>query len=249
MAKIVTRRDGAVFHITLDRPEKKNALTGDMYNALADAVEQGERDADARVLLLYGAGDTFCAGNDLKDFVEKPWRTDAVPPQVRVMRAFAAAKKPIVAAVQGAAVGIGTTILLHCDLLYAAEGASFVMPFVNLGIVPEAGSTVLLPLLIGKHRAAELFMLCSPLSAQRAFEIGLVNAVVSREQLLTTAMQAAQQLASKPAEAILACKELMKRPFRAEVERAIDEEAAVVGERLNSPESKQAIAAFLGRKA
>src|SRR6185369_10541974 len=115
------------------RPEKKNALTGDMYNALADAVEEGERDSAAQVLLLYGTGDMFCAGNDLKDFVEKPWRADAVPPQVRVMRAFAAARKPIVAAVHGAAVGIGTTILLHCDLLYAAEGASFVMPFVNLG--------------------------------------------------------------------------------------------------------------------
>jgi enoyl-CoA hydratase/carnithine racemase len=249
MAQIETQRDGAVFDIRINRPEKKNALTGDMYYALADAVEEGERDSAARVLLFYGAGDTFCAGNDLKDFVEKPWSADAVPPQVRVMRAFAAARKPIVAAVQGAAVGIGTTILLHCDLLYAAEGASFIMPFVNLGIVPEAGSTVLLPLLIGKHRAAELFMLCSPLTAQRAFEIGLVNAVVPSDKLLTTATQSAQQLAARPAEAILACKELMKRPFGVEVERAIDEEAAVVRERLNSPESQQAIAAFLGRKA
>src|SRR5271170_4298977 len=168
MGQIEVERSGAVMSIAINRPEKKNALTAEMYDALSDAVEQAETDPTVRVMLLHARGEAFSAGNDLEDFMKKPWKGQAVPPAVRFIRAVADARKPIVAAVHGLAVGVGTTILLLCDLVYAAEDTRFVMPFINLGIVPEAASTVLLPLLIGRHRAAELFMLGVPLTAQRA---------------------------------------------------------------------------------
>ncbi len=245
---IETERNGAVLQIAINRPAKKNALTAEMYDALADAVERAEADREVRVLLLYGKGGAFTAGNDLEDFMRRPWKAQTVPPAVRFIRAVAGARKPIVAAIQGLAVGVGTTILLHCDLVYASEDAKFMMPFINLGIVPEAASTVLLPLLIGRQRAAELFMLGAPLTAQRAYELGLVNAVVGHDALLSTAYSAAQQLAGKPLAALLACKELMKRPYQAEVERALCEEVAVISERLDSPETREALSAFLQKK-
>ena len=142
--------------IAINRPEKKNALTAEMYGALAEAVEQGEADAAVRVMLLHATGDAFTGGNDLIDFLQKPWAGQQIPPAVRFIHAVARAKKPIVAAVQGLAVGVGVTILLHCDLVYAAEGAKFMMPFIDLGIVPEAGSTVLLPALIGHQRVSRV---------------------------------------------------------------------------------------------
>ena len=187
MSHIEVERNGAVLHIAINRPEKKNALTAEMYSALADAVDQAESDPAIRVILLHGGGDAFTAGNDLEDFMKKPWKGQAVPPAVRFIRAVAMARKPIVAAVQGLAVGVGTTILLHCDLVYAAEDARFMMPFINLGIVPEAAATVLLPLLVGRQRAAELFFLSAPLTAQRAYELGLVNGVLALDALLPTA--------------------------------------------------------------
>ena len=134
MSQIETVRNGAVMHIAINRPEKKNALTGDMYTALAQAIEQAEADSAVRVLLLYGKGDTFTAGNDLQDFMQKPWKGQERPPAVRFIQAVANARKPVVAAVHGLAVGVGTTILLHCDLVYAAEETRFMMPFVDLGI-------------------------------------------------------------------------------------------------------------------
>ncbi len=248
MAQIEVERDGAVLQLSINRPEKKNALTADMYNALADAVEAAEVDAGVRVLLLCGKGEAFTAGNDLEDFMRKPWKGQAVPPAVRFIRAVATAKKPIVAAVHGISVGVGTTILLHCDLVYAAEDPRFMMPFINLGIVPEAASTVLLPLLVGPQRAAELFLLSAPLSAQRAYEIGLVNAVVASDALLPTARAVAQQLAERPRGAVLACKDLMKRTYRAEVERALSEEVSVIAERLDSPETREALGAFMEKR-
>lgn len=248
MPQVEIERSGAVLQIAINRPEKKNALTADMYNALSDALDEAEGNTGVRAIVLYGKGDAFTAGNDLEDFLQKPWKGQAVPPAVRFIRAVAGAKKPIVAAVQGLAVGVGTTILLHCDLVYAAEDARFMMPFINLGIVPEAASTVLLPLLIGPQRAAELFLLGAPLTAQRAYEMGLVNAVLRREALLPTAVAAAQQLADKPKGAVLACKDLMKRPLRAEVERALREEVEVISERLESPETREALSAFLEKR-
>lgn len=248
MAHVEVERNGAVLRIAIDRPEKKNALTAEMYNALSNALDQAEADGAIRVILLHGRGEAFTAGNDLEDFLKIPWQGQAVPPAVRFIRAMAGAKKPIVAAVQGLAVGVGTTILLHCDLVYAADDARFMMPFINLGIVPEAATTVLLPLLVGHQRAAELFLLAAPLTAQRAYELGLVNAVLAPDALLSTATAVARQLAEKPPAAVLACKALMRRAFQSEVERALSEEVAVIAERLDSPETKEALSAFLEKR-
>ncbi len=248
MSQIEVERDDAILRIAINRPEKKNALTADMYTALADAMEEAERDSSVRVLLLHGKGDAFTAGNDLQDFLQKPWKGQAQPPAVRFIHAVAHANKPVVAAVHGLVVGVGTTILLHCDLVYAAEDTRFMMPFINFGIVPEAASTVLLPALIGRQRASELFMLGTPLSAQRAFEIGMVNAVLASDNLLPTAMKSAQTLAEKPAAALRATKDLMKRAYQAEVDRALREEVEIISERLESAETREALAAFLEKR-
>jgi enoyl-CoA hydratase/carnithine racemase len=248
MGQVQTELKADVLRITIDRPEKKNALTSAMYTALADAVEEGESNPEVRVMLLHGKGDSFTAGNDLEDFVANPWKVTDVPPALRFLGGVANAKKPVVAAVHGMAVGIGVTILLHCDLVYAADTARLVMPFVNLGIVPEAGSTVLLPALVGHQRAAELLMLGAPITAQRAYELGLVNAVVAPEGLLATALEAAQKLAEKPAGALRATKALLRKAGQAELERAIREEVEVLNERLASPECREALTAFLEKR-
>jgi enoyl-CoA hydratase/carnithine racemase len=244
MSHIESVSSGAVRRITINRPEKKNALTAKMYEDLSEALEQAESTAEVRVMLLHGEGEAFTAGNDLIDFLQKPWKGQDLPPAVRFIRTVVNAKKPIVAAVHGATVGIGTTILLHCDLVYAAENTKFLLPFINLGIVPEAGSTVLLPLLVGHQRAAELLMLGVPFNAHRAYELGLVNAVVAPDDLLTTATGAAQKLAAKPPAALRACKDLLRRAYKAEVDRAIQEEVTVISGRLDSPESREALNAF-----
>jgi len=248
MSHIHCKLEGAVHCIAINRPEKKNALTAEMYNGLAEAVEGAEADPGVRVLLLHGMGDAFTAGNDLIDFLQKPWSGQQVPPAVRFIYAVAHAKKPVVAAVHGLAVGVGVTILLHCELVYAAEGTKFIMPFIDLGIVPEAASTVLLPALMGPQRAAELLMLGNPLDANRAYELGLVNAVVPADTLLATATQAARKLAEKPMGALLACKRLMKQASRAEVARALREEVVEIKERLESSETKEALTAFVEKR-
>lgn len=248
MGHIQTELKDDVLRITIDRPEKKNALTSAMYMAMADAVEQAENNPDVRVMMLHGNGDSFTAGNDLEDFMANQWKGQTHPPAVRFITSVAHASKPIVAAVQGLAVGVGVTILLHCDLVYAADNAKLMMPFVNLGIVPEAASTAILPLLLGHQRAAELLMLGSPISAQRAYELGMVNSVVAPGALLPTSMNAAQTLAEKPAAALRATKALMKKAGAAEVERALHEEVEIITERLTSPETREALTAFLQKR-
>jgi enoyl-CoA hydratase/carnithine racemase len=248
MNHVQCKLDGAVQCIAINRPEKKNALTGEMYDGLAGAVEQAEADPAVRVMLLHGVGDAFTAGNDLVDFLQRPWSGQEVPPAVRFIHAVAHARKPVVAAVHGLAVGVGATILLHCELVYAAEGARFVMPFIDLGIVPEAASTVLLPALMGYQRAAELLMLGNPVDAQRAYELGLVNAVVSPDALFATASQAAHRLAEKPWGALLACKRLMRLANQMEVSRALREEVVEIKERLDSPETREALMAFVEKR-
>ena len=248
MDQIRCEQDGAVQCVAINRPEKKNALTAEMYGALADAVERGEADPAVRVMLLHATGEAFTGGNDLLDFLQKPWAGQEIPPAVRFIHAVAQAKKPVVAAVQGLAVGVGVTILLHCDLVYAAEGAKFIMPFIDLGIVPEAASTVLLPALMGHQRAAELLLMGAPLTAQRAYELGLVNAVVAPDALFATALQGAKKLAEKPYGALLACKRLLKQANHAAVSRALREEVDEIKERLDSPETKEALTAFLEKR-
>jgi enoyl-CoA hydratase/carnithine racemase len=248
MDHIQTDLQNGVFHLILNRPEKKNALTSAMYDALVAAVGRAESDDSIRVMVLRGNGDSFTAGNDIEDFVQKPWQGQSVPPAEQFIRAIAFARKPVIAAAHGMAVGIGTTILLHCDLVYAAEETRFLMPFVNLAILPEAGSTLLLPSLIGHQRAAELLLLAQPFSAQRGYELGIVNRVVPGDQLLSTVSTAAQTLAEKPAGAICLAKQMMKQHLRSDLERVIREEVLAIAEQLESPETREALTAFLEKR-
>jgi enoyl-CoA hydratase/carnithine racemase len=247
MNHIITESADGILRIEIDRPDKKNALTAAMYQALADAIELAEADSGVRVMLIHGKSDLFTAGNDLQDFLDNPPRDDHRP-VFQFLYGISQAQKPIVAAVAGAAVGIGTTMLLHCDLVYAAPNARLQLPFVNLGLVPEAGSSLLLPGLIGYQRAAELLLLGEPFSAQQGKEIGLVTEVVPGSELLATAMAQAKKLASKPAASLRITKQLMKQGQMAAVAQRIKLESDHFGERLDSPEAKEAFSAFLEKR-
>jgi enoyl-CoA hydratase/carnithine racemase len=247
VSHIGTHRDGAIQRIELNRPEKKNALTREMYSQLATAIDAAEADAAVRVMLLHGAGDAFTAGNDLHDFIAGFTLDDAGSPH-RFLRSISHAAKPIVAAVHGAAIGIGTTMLAHCDLVFAAESARFQLPFVNLGICPEAASSVLLPALVGYARATELILLGEPFSARTAREIGFITEVVPDAELLAVATAAARKLADKPPAALRAAKDLLKRPLMPQIEAALAEEAKQFRALVSSPEAKEAFAAFLEKR-
>ncbi len=230
-------------HIQMNRPEKKNALTFAMYQRMADALLEADQNPAIRVVFLTGSENCFCAGNDLVDFKnislgKERLRNPFVP-------AVSQAKKPIVAAVSGTAIGIGTTMLLHCDLVFAGAKAIFHLPFVNLGLCPELGSSFLLPLLAGYQRAAEILLLGEPFSAQTAHEIGLVNHVCPEEELMATALAKTRQLASQPTASVCLTKALMKRGREAVLTAAIEEESIQFGKRLASPEAKEAFQAFL----
>jgi enoyl-CoA hydratase/carnithine racemase len=238
MAEIVTTREGAVQRVQLNRPDKKNAITTAMYAALADALAAAEADRGVRVVLLHGAGDAFTAGNDLADFLaNSPHAGDRPAP--RFLHAISRAAKPIVAAVHGVA---------HCDLVYAAEGTRFHLPFVNLGLCPEGASSLLLPLAAGYQRAAELLMLGEPFTAAKARELGLVTEVVAGSELLATAGAAAQKLAAKPPASLRLTKQLLKRPLMREIEAALAAEFAAFADRLASPEAKEAFTAFFEKR-
>src|SRR2546421_1033760 len=217
-----------------------------MYVQLADALAAADADRDVRAVLIHGAKDCFTAGNDLSDFLKRP--PGAQSPSWRFFEVLPALSKPIVAAVGGPAVGIGTTLLLHCDLVFATPAARFHLPFVGLGIVPEFGSTYLLPLLAGYQRAAELLLLGQPFTAERAREAGLVNAVVADAEVLAAAEKAARALAALPAESMRLTKGLLKRTHAAPLEARIAEEARIFAERLASPEAKAAMSAFLEKR-
>jgi len=238
---------GRVTHIELARLDKKNSLTQDMYAGLADAITGADRDPQVRVLLLRGAPDCFCAGNDVSDFLKRPPLVEGSPSS-RFFAAMQELGKPIVAAVGGPAIGIGTTMLLHCDLVYAAADARFQLPFVPLGITPEFGSTYILPLLAGYQRAAELLLLGQAFTAQKAYEVGLVTQVVEKEQLMEKAGAAALALAALPPESIRLTKRLMKTRHAQAVREAIAEEVKVFHERLGSAEAKEAMSAFLEKR-
>ncbi len=247
MTDIVTLREGAVQRIQLNRPDKKNAITTAMYAALADAIVAADADRSVRVMLLHGAGDGFTAGNDLHDFLANPPQTGDRP-AFRFLHAISHAAKPIVAAVHGVAIGIGTTMLGHCDLVYAAEGTRFHLPFVNLGLCPEGASSVLLPLTAGYQRAAELLMLAEPFDAAKARAIGLVTEVVPGSELLATAAAAAQRLAAKPPQSLRVTKQLLKRALMPQIEAALAAELREFAARLASPEAKEAFAAFFEKR-
>ena len=247
MKNILTENKDGILRIEIDRPDKKNALTAAMYQAMADAIKSAEADSTVRVVLIHGKTDLFTAGNDLQDFLDNPPRDDNRP-VFQFLYGISQAQKPIVAAVAGPAVGIGTTMLLHCDLVYAAPNARLQLPFVNLGLVPEAGSSLLLAALVGYQRAAELLLLGEPFSAQKAREMGLVTEVVAEDQLFDTAMAQAKKLAGKPAASLRLTKRLMKQGQMAAVAQRIKLESDHFGERLDSPEAKEAFSAFLEKR-
>ncbi len=242
-ASIAIEYEGGILQIVMNRPQKKNALTIDMYAALTNAVETAEKDDAVRVIVITGAGGCFTSGNDLKDFVERPPQHESSP-VFRFMSAISRVGKPIVAAVSGPAVGIGTTMLLHCDLVYAGTGATFVMPFVNLGLCPEAGSSLLLPLLAGHQRAAELLLLGEPFGAETAKEIGLVNGIFAEAEVLPQAMAQARKLAARPSASVRLTKALIKKAQVRAIESVISEEARLLIQRLTSPEATEAFNAF-----
>jgi enoyl-CoA hydratase/carnithine racemase len=236
-----------VARIRFDRLEKKNAITAQMYGQLAEALASADAAGEVRAILLHGTAECFTAGNDVNDFLNRPPGGEGSPTW-QLFKVLPSITKPVVAAVGGPAVGIGTTLLLHCDLVYAAANARFQLPFVPLGIVPEFGSTFLLPLMAGHQRAAEVLMLGQPFTAQKAYELGIVTAVVSQESLLQEAEKAATTLAALPPESIRLTKGLMKSGFEKAIRDRIMEEGRLVLERLRSPEAKEAMSAFLEKR-
>ena len=247
MSDIVTERLGNILSIQLNRPAKKNAMTSSMYIEMAELLDGAAKDDQIHVVLWHAAGDSFSAGNDLEDFMKNP-PASGESPQARLMHALINFDKLLVAAVQGAAIGGGTTMLTHCDFVYAGESAKFQLPFVNLALVPEFGSSYLLPQRFGYVRAAELILLGQPFGAARAAELGLVTSVVADQKLLATATETAQTLAKKPAGAVQASKRLMKGAFREQLEQAVKVENQVFAERVRSDEAKEAFTAFFAKR-
>lgn len=247
MSDIVTERSNGILRVELNRPERKNALTATMYTRLAEIFDEAGKDEETRVVLWHGAGDAFSAGNDVGDFLKNP-PGPGDSPQFRLMDAFIRFEKPIVAAVQGAAIGGGTTMLTHCDVVYAGESARFQLPFINLALVPEFGSSYTLPERIGYLQAAELYLLGEPFGAARAAELGLVTRVVPDQRLFATAMETAQKLAAKPSGALRASKRLLKQGFINQVKAAITVEMQEFSERVRGAESKEALQAFLEKR-
>ncbi len=239
---------GRVARVRFDRLDKKNAITAQMYLQLAEALAAADADREVRAILLHGSADCFTSGNDVADFLQRPPSGEGSPTW-RLFEVFPNLNKPVVAAVGGPAVGIGCTMLLHCDLVYAASNARFQLPFVPLGIVPEFGSTYLLPLIAGYQRAAELLLLGQPFSAQKAYEAGIVTAVVQQEELLEKSFETATALAALPPESVRLTKRLMKARYGKTVAETISEEGRLFLERLQSPEAKQALNAFLDKTA
>ena len=242
-------RAGGILAITLDRPERRNAITVAMYAALADAIESAASDETIRVISLTGRGEDFTGGNDLADFMQALPRDATDIPVWRLLRALARNTTPIVAAVHGNAVGIGTTMLFHCDLVLAEEGTRFLMPFVDLGLVPEAASSLLLPRLAGRRRAARYFLLGEPFGAEEGREFGLVSHVVEKGGLDAALADTVAALLAKPAQALRLTQNLLRLGNADELVERMELENSHFSERLTSDEVKQAITAFFARKA
>ena len=247
MNDIITERSGNILRIQLNRPEKKNAMTLAMYNTMANLLNDAAKDNQIRVVLWHGAGDSFSAGNDIEDFLKNP-PGPGKSPQAALIDALINFDKPIVAAVQGAAIGGGTTMLTHCDFVFAGESAKFRMPFVDLAVVPEFGTSYSVPARFGYLRAAELILLGLPFDANRAAELGLVTRVVPDQDLLGTATDIARKLAEKAPLALQGCKRLMKSSTRDQLERAVELENEEFSVRVRSAEAKEAFNAFLEKR-
>lgn len=244
---ILVSREGALVEIRFNRPDKKNAITNAMYGAMADAVAEAERDDSVRAMLFTANGDFFSAGNDIKDFAAQSMGAFEGPRHVwRFLEEVAKAEKPVVAAVQGHAVGVGTTMLFQCDLVYVADHARLTVPFIDLGVVPENGSSITMVERLGHTRAFALFGLGEPLMGKDAAAWGLANAALPAAEVEPRARAAAQALAAKPPQSMRLTKKLMRDTER--VLARIREESEIFGERLKSPEAAAAFAAFLQKK-
>ena len=246
MSDILTHIDAGVMTITFNRLDKKNSITSTMYSAMADAVAQAAADASVRVVLFQGHESIFSAGNDIGDFLNQPPSTQESP-VFRFLRGIATFEKPLLAAVAGPAVGIGTTMLFHCDLVYAGDNAAFSMPFVNLGLCPEAGSSLLAPRMFGYHRAAEALLMGEPFFAEAAQEVGLVNRVVPPTEVNGYAQAQARKLAAKPLTSLIATKRLMKGDTQAVLQK-MDEEGQSFGRMLREPAAREAFGAFMEKR-
>ncbi len=247
MSDILTHTDAGVMTITFNRLDKKNSITSTMYAAMADAVAQAAADASVRVVLFQGHESIFSAGNDIGDFLNQPPSTQESP-VFRFLRGIATFEKPLLAAVAGPAVGIGTTMLFHCDLVYAGDNAAFSMPFVNLGLCPEAASSLLAPRMFGYHRAAEALLMGEPFFAEAAQEVGLVNRVVPPTEVNGYAQAQARKLAGKPLSSLIETKRLMKGGYQQEVLAKMDEEGKSFGRMLREPAAREAFGAFMEKR-
>ena len=246
MSDILTHIDAGVMTITFNRLDKKNSINSTMYAAMADAVAQAGADPSVRVVVFQGHESVFSAGNDIGDFLSQPPSTQELP-VFRFLRGIATFEKPLLAAVAGPAVGIGTTMLFHCDLVYAGDNAAFSMPFVNLGLCPEAASSLLAPKMFGYHRAAEALLMGEPFFAEAAQEVGLVNRVVPPTEVNGYAQAQARKLAAKPLSSLIATKRLMKGDQQA-VLLKMDEEGQSFGRMLREPAAKEAFGAFMEKR-
>ena len=247
MSEISTTIENGVCAIQINRPARKNALTSAMYQTLADTLRAADREPQVRVVLLHGQREIFTAGNDIEDFLHAPpLQEDA--PVLQFLAAISTFSKPLIAAVSGPAVGVGTTLLLHCDLVYASETARFALPFVQLGLCPEAAASYLLPRLIGHQRAAEKFFLGESFTAQEALEMGLVNRIIAQDELLTSAQGQAERLAQMPSAAICATKALLRHSQEKIVLDAMQNEIARFQILLRTAQAKEALNAFLEKR-
>lgn len=245
---VIVKDEGRIRIIRMNRPEKKNALTSAMYDAMAEAIESASGTSPIRCVLICGAPGAFSAGNDLGDFMKAATGGEGLGNSVmRFLYSLARTERPLVAAVQGVAVGIGTTMMLHCDYAVAASDARFSTPFVALGLVPEAASSLIAPRLMGHRRAFELLVMGKPLSGEEAKAAGLVNQVAAAGEVEQEAMMAAQQIATLPPEGVAISRRLMKGTPEDIVKR-MDDESAAFRQRLASPEAREAFAAFFARK-
>jgi enoyl-CoA hydratase/carnithine racemase len=247
MPDVFISNEGPVRKIRMNRPEKKNALTLAMYEAMANAIEDAGKADSVRCLIIAGTQDVFCAGNDLNDFIVMARSGSLGEPIVRFLHTLARCEKPIVAAVSGAAVGVGTTMLFHCDQVIASDSAVLLTPFVSLGLLPEAGSSLIAPRLIGHARAFSLLIMGKPLTAEEARSAGIVNTVVPAAELDGQALNIAREIAGLPPESVIAARRLMRGSVEETIAR-IDEEVEAFKTRLASPEAQKALAAFLNRK-
>ncbi len=247
MSDILTHIDAGVMTLTFNRLDKKNSITAAMYAAMADALQQAAADAAVRVVLLQGHETIFSAGNDIADFLNNPPAGEGSP-VFRFLHGIAAFPKPVIAAVSGPAVGIGTTLLFHCDLVYAGDNAAFSMPFVNLGLCPEAASSLLVPQMMGYHRAAEALLMGEPFMAEAALEVGLVNRIVPPTEVNALAQAQARKLAAKPVTALVETKRLMKKGQAAQVAQQMTEEGASFGRMLREPAAREAFGAFMEKR-